>query len=81
MGRKVGIWRRVKSDQMRGEGRCRSKGVEDDEARGRRKQILGESGVRCFGRVKTGGKGVKRGRQGRRRSILFGGRGRILWDG
>ena len=64
MGRKVGVRRGVKSERMRGEGRCRSKGVEDDEARGRRKQILGESGVRCFGRVKTGGKGEKRGKVG-----------------
>ena len=39
-------------------------GWEDDEARGRRKQILGEGGVRCFGRVKTGGKGEKRGKVG-----------------
>ena len=51
MGRKVGVWRRVKSDQMRGEGRCRSKGAEKAGTWG--------GGIRCFRKAESVGRGVK----------------------
>ena len=56
MGRKVGVWRRVKSKQMQGGGGRRCEGVEKAGTWGRWSQRLGE------GRI--GREGSERGKVG-----------------
>ena len=64
MGRKVGIWRRVKSDQMRGEGRCRSKGAEKAGTWGRWSQMRGGGRIKSFGEAEMGAGEGKQGKVG-----------------